>query len=107
MNYDFNFTNNAEFSGDNFKIFIYSDELGEGMISYTPPLAGELCKDANKIGDSLTNPTIIGISIGCNYIPPKSTIQFTLIPNKSISNSFKVRYWSKTTNFKEEIKTCS
>lgn len=107
-NYDFIFKNNAVFSGDDFKIYIYHDDLDVGMISYKPPIAGDLCKEATKVALSLlTADDIIGLSIGCDYIPPESEISFTVIPNKDIEPHFEIKYWSKTTKFTTENIICS
>ena len=77
------------------------------MIAYAPPL-GDLCPEKNKVSlNDKTTDSTIGISIGCLYIPPKSEIEFTIIPNKDIEPNFEIKYWSKTTKITVENKICS
>lgn len=95
-----NFTNNADFSGEDFSIYIFEHSRTYSFPTYTIR-NNDATRNLCNVSEYDT-----GAIINCVYIPPKSTFQIELISMKDELNEVDVEYWSKNTPYTNQRITC-
>ena len=105
----FEFTNNAKWAGENFIIRIFDKNIRSNVPLSMDPVSNRLCTyNVIILGPTTTgySDTVEGLEVKCDFIPPKSKLNFTYSQNHFVGD-FEIEYFGKTTPLKRERITCN